>query len=105
MVPRASHDEGVRRAPHRAAGRSRTRSGRMRTAIMDRRSFLRISTVGTAAAVVGIRGFDLALPAAHAASGPYGPLQPADGNGIRLPPGFTSRVVARSGSRVGPTSY
>lgn len=29
-----------------------------------------------------------------------GPLQPPDGNGVRLPPGFTSRIVARSGQRV-----
>jgi len=26
-----------------------------------------------------------------------GPLGPADGNGLRLPPGFTSRIVARTG--------
>ncbi|MFB9248812.1 hypothetical protein ACFFWE_11280 [Sphaerisporangium melleum] len=31
---------------------------------------------------------------------PYGPLQAADGNGIQLPAGFTSRVIARSGRQV-----
>lgn len=35
--------------------------------------------------------------------GPYGPLQPADANGLRLPSGFTSRLVARSGDPVGDT--
>lgn len=34
-----------------------------------------------------------------------GPLQAADANGIRLPVGFTSRVVARSGQLVTGTSY
>jgi len=36
---------------------------------------------------------------------PYGALLAADGNGIRLPAGFTSRVIARSGQRVAGTSY
>ncbi|MEU0459469.1 alkaline phosphatase PhoX [Streptomyces sp. NPDC006129] len=37
--------------------------------------------------------------------GPYGLLGSPDANGIRLPSGFTSRVIARSGQRVGTTSY
>ena len=36
---------------------------------------------------------------------PYGPLQPADANGIQLPAGFTSQIVARSRQVVAGTSY
>ncbi len=45
---------------------------------------------------------------AHAAMGgadDFGPLQPADANGLMLPPGFTSRVVATSGTTVAGTSH
>jgi secreted PhoX family phosphatase len=34
-----------------------------------------------------------------------GPLQDPDENGLRLPEGFTSRVIARSGMAVGSTDY
>ena len=37
--------------------------------------------------------------------GPYGFLQPADQNGLRLPRGFTSRVVARTGEQVRNTGF
>ncbi len=37
--------------------------------------------------------------------GTHGPLRPADSNGVRLPAGFTSRVVARTGEPVAATSY
>lgn len=33
----------------------------------------------------------------------YGPLNPFDANGVRLPDGFTSRIVATSGVQVGTT--
>lgn len=36
----------------------------------------------------------LARPA-HRGRSPYGPLGPPDANGLRLPAGFTSRVIAR----------
>lgn len=71
---------------------------------MDRRSFLKVGAVG-AGAVVGTRFLGLALPNAYAADGPYGPLLTADGRGIQLPAGFTSRVVATSGAVVPGTSY
>jgi uncharacterized protein len=35
----------------------------------------------------------------------FGPLQAPDANGVRLPAGFTSRVVATSGRPVGMTGY
>jgi len=38
-------------------------------------------------------------------AGPYGPLQAADANGLMLPEGFTSRLVARAGSQVASTGY
>ncbi|GAA1550816.1 DUF839 domain-containing protein [Actinomadura kijaniata] len=74
---------------------------------MERRSFLRASVLGgTAAAFTGSlwQGAALAAPAQNAPS-PYGPLQPADANGIHLPAGFTSQVVARSRQTVPGTSY
>jgi secreted PhoX family phosphatase len=71
---------------------------------MDRRRFLRLGAIGTAAAAVGLHDLST-LPSAFAADGPYGPLLPADATGIKLPAGFTSRVVARAGSRVAGTSY
>lgn len=37
--------------------------------------------------------------------GPYGSLQPPDANGLMLPEGFTSRVVARSNLPVGLSGY
>jgi hypothetical protein len=37
--------------------------------------------------------------------GPYGALQPADANGIQLPVGFRSRIVARSNQTVPGTDY
>lgn len=37
--------------------------------------------------------------------GPYGPLGSPDANGIRLPAGFSSRVIARTGTDIGPRPY
>ncbi|MEL7208616.1 MAG: alkaline phosphatase PhoX, partial [Actinomycetota bacterium] len=36
---------------------------------------------------------------------PYGPLGEPDANGLRLPEGFTSTIVARSGEAVGDTTF
>ncbi|GAB7051397.1 PhoX family protein [Catenuloplanes indicus JCM 9534] len=65
------------------------------------------------ATVAGAGGLALpftAWPAAYAApaqnaAGPYGPLQAPDANGIALPAGFSSRVIARSRQTVPGTSY
>lgn len=38
-------------------------------------------------------------------AGPYGPLRDPDRNGVRLPAGFRSRVLARSGELVPGTGY
>lgn len=65
---------------------------------MKRRTFIK----STAAAALAI-GFGpdfwraaYAVPAVDG-PGPYGPLEAADANGLRLPAGFSSRIVARSG--------
>ncbi|GAA1512983.1 DUF839 domain-containing protein [Streptomyces albidochromogenes] len=74
---------------------------------MERRSFLRGAVIGTSAAAFGgtlWRGAAHAAPAQPGA-GPYGALGAADANGLRLPSGFTSRVIARSGQKVGSTAY
>ncbi|GAA2801738.1 alkaline phosphatase PhoX [Streptomyces showdoensis] len=74
---------------------------------MERRSFLRGAVIGTSAAAFGgtlWRGAAFAAPA-QPGVGPYGALGAADANGIQLPTGFTSRVVARSGQAVAGTSY
>ncbi|MFD4316166.1 PhoX family protein [Streptomyces sp. NPDC058548] len=74
---------------------------------MERRSFLRGAVIGTSAAAFGgtlMHGAAYAAPAQPGA-GPYGALGAADANGILLPAGFTSRVIARSGQTVPGTSY
>lgn len=63
---------------------------------MQRRAFL--LTV-SAAAFSGSLWQEAAMAAVGAS--PYGPLGPADANGVALPSGFTSRIVARSGRPVG----
>lgn len=70
---------------------------------VPRRTFLVGSGLVAAGAV-------LAAPArpafaAVAGPGPYGPLGPVDANGLRLPAGFTSRIIARTGSTVSGTGY
>ncbi|MFF0111930.1 alkaline phosphatase PhoX [Streptomyces prasinus] len=74
---------------------------------MERRTFLRASAMGGAGAVLGGALWHSAAYAAPAqpGTGPYGALGAADAHGIRLPAGFTSRVIARSGQRVPGTSY
>ncbi|MFF8449482.1 alkaline phosphatase PhoX [Streptomyces leeuwenhoekii] len=73
---------------------------------MERRTLLRAAALGGSAALGGTlwRGAAYAAPAQPGA-GPYGPLGAPDANGIRLPSGFTSRVVARSRQTVPGTSY
>lgn len=73
---------------------------------MERRNFLRVAVVGTAAAALGGASWREAFAAsAQPGPSPYGPLRPADANGILLPNGFSSRVIARSGQRVTGTTY
>ncbi|WP_409055201.1 alkaline phosphatase PhoX [Streptomyces sp. SYP-A7185] len=74
---------------------------------MERRSFLRGAVVGGTAATFGytlMQGAAYAAPA-QKGPGPYGALGAADANGLQLPGGFTGRVIARSGQKVGSTTY
>jgi hypothetical protein len=73
---------------------------------MKRRDFMRSSAFG--AGIVLGQGFWREAYAAPATPGlgPYGAIANSpDANGLRLPSGFSSRVVATSGSRVGSSSY
>jgi secreted PhoX family phosphatase len=72
---------------------------------MERRHLLKSAVVGTGLLALQPNAFVRAASAACSPNGPYGALRTADANGIRLPSGFTSRVVARAGSRVGSTTY
>ncbi len=67
----------------------------------SRRQFLTGAGASTLALVVASRA-----SAAQGGINPYGRLFPQpDGNGLRLPEGFTSRIVARSGDMVEGTRY
>lgn len=73
---------------------------------MDRRTFLRATVVGVGSAAFSGSLWQQAFASpAQPGPSPYGPLGTADKNGVRLPAGFTSRVVARSRRFVAGTSY
>jgi hypothetical protein len=74
---------------------------------MERRRFLQIgaAVLGTAAFGSSFWRESLAGQSPVAGLGPYGPLQPPDANGVELPTGFTSRIVAVTGDVVGATPY
>ena len=76
-------------------------------AVYQRREFLKASLVGAGALAFGPAFWRDALAAtpAQPGPGPYGPLQPADSNGIMLPQGFSSRAIAQGGQPVDGTSY
>jgi secreted PhoX family phosphatase len=67
---------------------------------MNRREFLRMGGAFGARVVLGSSLFALGCDLTF-----YGPLEPPDENGIRLPKGFRSRVLARQGTRVADTAY
>ena len=72
---------------------------------MQRRDFLKASVIGAGTLALNPLRFSSALASACSSASPYGALLAADANGILLPPGFSSRVVAHSGSVVPGTSY
>lgn len=75
------------------------------TGVIRRRTVLRGTLFGAALAFTpGTYRRVLATPATRG-PGPYGALQPADANGVRVPEGFTARVIARAGEPVGPSEY
>ena len=77
---------------------------------MSDRGINRRELVGGGVAAAGMLALgpefweSLARPARRGA-GPYGPLGPPDANGLRLPAGFSSRVIARGLQPVGTTGY
>jgi uncharacterized protein len=82
--------------------------------VMDRRDFLRTGAIVAGGLALGAcvpgKGGGTPTPAGSCpplptTGFPYGPLGAADANGMRLPAGFTSRVVATTGLAVGSTSY
>jgi hypothetical protein len=64
---------------------------------LDRRRFLRLGTALWSSALLVATPWERALAALRSGNGPYGPLGAPDANGIQLPAGFQSRVVAGSG--------
>jgi secreted PhoX family phosphatase len=76
------------------------------TGIVTRRTLLRAAATGAASLALPFTAWPKAYGApAQAVASPYGALLPADANGVQLPAGFTSSIVARSGQVVPGTSY
>jgi uncharacterized protein len=73
---------------------------------LSRRRFLQTSAAATLAVAAGPAAWRHAYAAPTVGgAGPYGPLGEPDANGLLLPAGFTSRVIARSGEVVPGTAY
>ncbi len=80
------------------------------TTPLTRRRLLRSGLLAATAVSFGPQFWRNAMAAtgdrlAQAGPGPYGPLLPPDANGIELPKGFSSRLIARSGRSVAGTGY
>ncbi|WNG32397.1 DUF839 domain-containing protein [Archangium violaceum] len=73
----------------------------------NRRNFLRLSAVSGTALALGPAFWRNAYAApAQPGNSPYGAISgSADANGVRLPAGFSSRIIVRSGSKVASTGY
>ena len=74
---------------------------------LTRRDALKVGAgaAGTLALAGGLLGQGVEAAAAPAVigDGPYGPLKAPDANGVALPDGFTSRIVARTNVPLGPS--
>jgi uncharacterized protein len=68
-----------------------------------RGEFLKRSALAASALAVGWRSFD--VRGAFAANSGYGALGAPDANGVRLPAGFSARLIGKSGEPVLNTSY
>ena len=79
----------------------------MESGRLTRRDLIRSGALGAGALAFGPAFWREALSATPAApgAGPYGPLGGPDANGLRLPSGFRSRVVARGMVPVEGTSH
>lgn len=72
---------------------------------MDRRAFLKNASAVAGGVFLASRFSASAFAAPVAGEGPYGPLLPPNADGIQLPNGFTSRLIATSGEPVANTSF
>ena len=72
---------------------------------MQRRQFLTAAGVSTGAVFTADLWSVARAQSAEPGDSPYGPLGEPDANGIRLPEGFTSTIVARSSEPVTGTDY
>lgn len=77
----------------------------MDRATLSRRIFLARSVSGVVG--LGLFGTAIFIPSTAQASGAddFGDLLAPDANGLRLPPGFQSRIVARTGQQVASTGH
>ncbi|MGI9590736.1 MAG: alkaline phosphatase PhoX, partial [Myxococcota bacterium] len=74
--------------------------------MLSRRGVLRGGAHAFGLLGLSLLGGSVVVPTARAAGADdFGPLQSSDANGLRLPPGFSSRIVARSGAPVAATSH
>ena len=73
--------------------------------MLTRRDLLRTGALAAGSLGLAPAFFRSARAGAEGAAGPYGPLQPPDANGLMLPQGFTSRVIARGNQVVLGTAY
>jgi uncharacterized protein len=73
--------------------------------VQKRRDFLRSGLAGAGALTLGPAFWGQAFAAVERGPSPYGPLGAPDANGLRLPAGFSSRVVAEGTQPVGNTGY
>lgn len=74
--------------------------------LISRRSLLKRGTLGGLG--IGVLANQVVMPTVLASDGSaenLGPLQAADENGLRLPQGFVSRIIATSGQLVPGTGY
>ncbi|HEV2815446.1 MAG TPA: alkaline phosphatase PhoX, partial [Solirubrobacteraceae bacterium] len=73
---------------------------------LTRRHLIQRAALASGALALGPAFWQRAVAsAATPGVGPYGPLGPPDANGIRLPNGFSARVIARGQQIVAGTSY
>lgn len=72
---------------------------------VSRRDFLFRAMASAGVLAIGPRLINPAFATSPGASFDYGALLPANADGLRLPPGFTSRVIARAGEIIGTRNY
>ena len=83
----------------RVTGPETSTPGDHGAARLSRRSVLKAGLLGGA-----LLAMDACVPPGTGSTR-YRPLGPPDANGLQLAPGFSSRIVARSGDPVGPSGY